>query len=192
MSNTNYKSEILTIPNLLSLVRIALIPLVINIYVQGHYVAAGIILLASALTDSLDGFIARRFNQITSLGKVLDPIADKLTQFAVAICLCFTYTALIPLAIVLTIKELAMAALGFLLLRRGQEPFSARWWGKIASFVFYVAAIVIMIFGTQMSPTIVWIISLVAILLLGYSLWRYIGIYRQLLSPKNAGFVRIQ
>ena len=192
MSNSNYKAEVFTIPNMLSLARIALIPPVISIYMHGHYVAAGIILIASALTDSLDGFIARRFNQITSLGKVLDPIADKLTQFAVAICLCFSYTALIPLAIVLTAKELAMAVMGFLLLRRGQEPFSARWWGKIASFVFYISVIVIMIFGARISPALVWIIALIAISLLAYSLWRYIGIYRRLLGTKSAGFVRIQ
>lgn len=176
------RGEILSIPNLLSILRIVLIPIVISVYTRGHVVAAGVLLIFSALTDTADGIIARRFNQITNLGKMLDPIADKLTQFCIAFCLCFSYNALIPLAIILAVKELMMGALGLMLLRRGSKPFGARWWGKVATFVFYVAAIIIMMFGNRMSRGAVWAISLTVVAVLGYSMWRYILMYRQLLK----------
>ena len=76
----NWKKEILTIPNLLSVFRIALIPVYLNIYLDGAYGRAAAVLAVSCLTDLVDGKIARKFNMISNVGKVLDPLADKLTQ----------------------------------------------------------------------------------------------------------------
>lgn len=179
------KPQVFTIPNLLSLFRIILIPFVIGVYIKGHYVGAGVLLIISALSDTADGFIARRYNQITTLGKVLDPVADKLTQFCVAFCLCFSYNALIPLAIVLFVKEFMMGILGVQLLRRGLEPFGARWWGKVATTVFYVGVIILMLFGNRMATGWVWAISLLVILMLVYSMWRYIVMYQTILRRKR-------
>ena len=91
MFSWNWKKEILTVPNLLSLFRLALIPVYISAYLraqtgQDHALAAGI-LAVSCLTDLLDGIIARRFHMISHVGKVLDPLADKLTQLALFLCL---------------------------------------------------------------------------------------------------------
>jgi hypothetical protein len=80
---------------------------------------------------------------------------------------------LIPLALVLAIKELLMGLMGFTLLRSGKPPFSARWWGKLSSAAFYVAAIAIMLFGQGFSKGILWGLSLTVVLLLAYSLVRY-------------------
>lgn len=77
----------LTVPNLLSLIRIILIPVFGVLFYHDHVLAAVIVLAVSGLTDLFDGKIARRFNQVSELGKILDPIADKLTQMTIAIVL---------------------------------------------------------------------------------------------------------
>lgn len=174
--------EWLSIPNQLSLLRLILIPFVLYYYMQGSVRLAGVLLTISTLTDVADGYIARRFNQVTNLGKMLDPLADKLTQFCVAVCLCLTYTALIPLALVLFVKELLMLGMGLTLLKRGQKPFSARWWGKLATSAFYVSAIVIMVFGDRLSVGLLWAISITVVLLLTYSLIRYYLMLRNQLA----------
>ena len=176
--------EIRSIPNLLSILRIALIPFVLYYYLNGKVIVAGVALIISALTDAADGFIARRFDQSTELGKILDPIADKLTQLCVAFGLCLTYNALVPLVVVLGVKELLMGLMGLTLLKREKEPFSARWWGKLATVVFYVAAIAIMLFGQSFSKASIWGLSLTVTLLLGYSLFRYYHMLKNQLRNK--------
>ena len=91
MHSENLKKEILTIPNLLSMFRLILIPVYISIYLNARnssdYFLSAAILAVSCLTDLIDGKIARHFNMITNVGKLLDPLADKLTQFALILCL---------------------------------------------------------------------------------------------------------
>ncbi|MCL2496051.1 MAG: CDP-alcohol phosphatidyltransferase family protein [Clostridiales bacterium] len=182
LRNSIRPQEILKAPNLLSLLRLALIPLVLYYYSNGQVRLAGILLIASALTDVADGFIARRFKLITNLGKMLDPLADKLTQICVAICLCISYKALLPLALVLVIKDLLMLCMGLTLLRRGKQPFSARWWGKTATVAFYTAVSIIMLFGDSLSPASIWAISSTVVLLMGYSMIRYYYMLRYKLA----------
>ena len=165
--------DIFTIPNILSVLRLVLIPFMLYYYFEGAVRVAGAMLIISALSDAADGYIARRFNQVTPLGKILDPVADKLTQLCVAVGLCLTYTALIPLALVLAIKEFLMGLIGFALLKSGKPPISARWWGKLTTIVFYVAAIAIMLFGHAFAKGAIWTISLILVFLLAYSLFRY-------------------
>ncbi|MBQ2092705.1 MAG: CDP-alcohol phosphatidyltransferase family protein, partial [Clostridia bacterium] len=74
-----------TIPNLLSLIRIILVPFFVYFFVTKRYLIAVIIILISGLSDAFDGKIARHFNQISKLGKLLDPAADKLTQIAITV-----------------------------------------------------------------------------------------------------------
>lgn len=86
------KDQVLTIPNLLSVIRLALIPLIVWLYVgKQAYSAAVIVILISGATDIIDGAITRRFHMVSDLGKILDPIADKLTQGAVILCLAVKY-----------------------------------------------------------------------------------------------------
>ena len=99
------KNEVFTIPNILSMLRILLIFAVVVLFFLKYYLISGIVLIVSGVTDVLDGFIARKFNMISPLGKALDPFADKLTQFAVLICLA-TFNLLILIPFVLTIIEL--------------------------------------------------------------------------------------
>ena len=84
-------SRILTVPNAMSALRILIVPVFAALYLRGHVAAAVGALVFSGLTDMLDGLIARRFNQITDLGKMLDPFADKLTQGVVALCIAIRF-----------------------------------------------------------------------------------------------------
>ena len=96
----DWKKEVFTIPNLLSLFRLALIPVYIYIYLGAtetyQYITAGTIMAVSCLTDLIDGKVARRFNMVSTLGKILDPLADKITQFTLTVCLSLKHPQLFP------------------------------------------------------------------------------------------------
>ena len=103
----DYKNKIITMPNILSFFRLCLIPLIIWLYcVKQEYVWTFFVVGFSGLTDVVDGFIARRFNMISNFGKALDPIADKLTQLAMLVCLGLRFPWMFMLAAFLAAKEL--------------------------------------------------------------------------------------
>lgn len=132
------QNKIFTIPNLLSLFRLCLIPVFVWTYcVKQDVILTGLLLLISGATDIIDGFIARKFNMISNLGKALDPVADKLTQAAMLICLAVRFPLMvIPLA-VMAAKELYMAISGYLIIRKiGVVPW-ANWHGKAATVLLY-------------------------------------------------------
>ena len=113
----DWKKDILTVPNLLSLFRLVLIPVYILIYLNAdsntdYYIAASI-LAVSCLTDLIDGKIARHFNMISNTGKILDPLADKATQFALILCLTVKYPVLLVLVGLFVIKEGFQLVQGF-------------------------------------------------------------------------------
>lgn len=134
------------VPNVLSLVRIALIPVFMVLYMNHHDEWAFVALALSGLTDMLDGVIARRFNQITDCGKLLDPLSDKLTQVAVVVALTTRYTELLPLAILCFAKELCQAVGGILLLRRRCAVRGSKWFGKLSTVVFYTCMLAMVLF----------------------------------------------
>ena len=138
-----------TIPNWLSFIRIALIPVFAVLFVQGHQLVAVIVMICAALTDLFDGKIARKFNQVSNLGKLLDPIADKLSQMAIVIVLLYTYweNPIKYLFFFFSVKEVLMLLGGALLLSKGMRPTAAEIWGKVATNVFYIAMIIILAFG---------------------------------------------
>ena len=138
-----------TIPNWLSFIRIALIPVFAVLFVQGHQLVAVIVMICAALTDLFDGKIARKFNQVSNLGKILDPIADKLSHMAIVIVLLYTYweNPIKYLFFFFIVKEVLMLLGGALLLSKGMRPTAAEIWGKVATNVFYIAMIIILAFG---------------------------------------------
>ena len=112
---TQKSTAVFTIPNILSLIRIALIPVIVWLYMFKHSTEwTLLLLLVSGITDTVDGYTARRFGMVTNLGKVLDPIADKLTQTVVILCLAIRITAMRYLLFTLIVKELAMAVTGLI------------------------------------------------------------------------------
>ena len=131
--------RIVTIPNVLSLIRLWMIPYIIWFYIfEERRMVAAILVVVSGVTDVVDGFIARRFHMESDLGKILDPIADKLTQIATMVCLVFEYNyILIPLSL-LIVKEISTGILGLLEVRLTKKPTSAKWHGKVATASLYL------------------------------------------------------
>lgn len=132
------KKEILTIPNLLSAFRLLLVPVIAWLYCgRENYPMTALVLLLSGATDIVDGFIARRFDMVSDLGKVLDPVADKLTQAVALGCLLTRFSAIWWLLAVLVVKEAVMAAMGILVIRRTGTVYGASWHGKLATCILY-------------------------------------------------------
>ena len=125
------------VPNALSLVRMALIPVFMGLYFSHQDLWAFAVLLLSGLTDAVDGWIARRFNQITDCGKLLDPLSDKLTQVAVVISLATRYAELWPLAALCFVKETCQAIGGIVMLKRKCEVRGSLWFGKVSTTVLF-------------------------------------------------------
>lgn len=113
------KKVLFNIPNCLCFFRILLIPLFLYVYFvadfKNRYLVAAFVLVISGISDFLDGFIARKFNMVTDFGKFIDPVADKLTQFVVAITLLFSYPLAWVLLIIIILKDLMLAIVGLYL-----------------------------------------------------------------------------
>ncbi len=154
----NWKKEILTIPNLLSLFRLLLIPVYMTIYLNAtqptDYYLAAAILAGSCLTDMVDGFIARRFNMISNVGKLLDPIADKLTQFTLIVSLAFRYPVLYFLIALFVVKEsFQLIAVG-INLRKKKMLEGALLTGKICTTVLFTSLILMVLIPTMKESTV--------------------------------------
>ena len=142
---TKPSNRVLTVPNAMSGLRILIVPFFAVLYLKGYVAAAVALLLLSGLTDMLDGLIARKFNQITELGKMLDPFADKLTQGVVALCIALRFPAIRPLLLLFIFKELLMLGCAVVLLKKHKRPCAAKWYGKVATVMFYVSVSVIVL-----------------------------------------------
>lgn len=158
----NWKKDLLTIPNLLSLFRLVLIPIYMVIYLNAtdptdYFIAAGI-LAVSCLTDAIDGKIARHFNMISTIGKILDPLADKATQFTLIICLAVRNPVIWTLVILFVIKESFQLIAGLLTLRKGKMLTGALISGKICTTVLFVSLIVLVMLP-ELSKNAVFIIT---------------------------------
>ena len=176
----DWKKDLFTIPNMLSLFRLLLIPVYIVIYLNAdndidHYIAGGI-LAVSCLTDMIDGQIARHFNMISNVGKILDPLADKLTQFALIICLAIKYPVLRLLMSLFVVKEIFQLVAGFLTLRKGKMLKGALISGKVSTAVLFVS-LILLVMVPQMGAKYVQIIMWVDVALLLIAFLHYAIIY---------------
>ncbi len=136
------KNQIFTIPNILSLLRIIMIPAIVWLYNNDMPHQAVFILLLSGLTDIVDGFIARQFNLISNLGKILDPIADKLTQAVILLSVSSEYPLMLIPLILLTVKEVSLSIIGIFVIRKTREVKGANWHGKITTFMLYFTLVI--------------------------------------------------
>ena len=147
MRNFFRKNQILTIPNLLSVFRIALIPIIVWLYkYESNYTAAIGVILISGATDIVDGWLARRFNMVSDFGKALDPLADKLTQAALLLCLLCRYKSLLVLAAIFGVFEISKFICGFIVAKRCDQVNSAKWYGKLNTVVIYITMILLILF----------------------------------------------
>ena len=151
--NINYKKEVFTIPNLLSVVRMFLLIPFIIFCKNENFFASIFILILSGITDVVDGFIARKFNMISTIGKILDPLADKITQITAIVCLALKNPDITPVLIVFCAKEFFMMVGSALLLKRGARPAEAKWWGKVGTIIVY--GFLFMVLISNIFPTLI-------------------------------------
>lgn len=145
----DWKKEIFTIPNLLSLFRLVLIPVYVYIYLNAvekyQYLIAGTIMALSCLTDMIDGKIARHFNMISKVGKVLDPLADKFTQLALILCLSAKYPILYPVLALFLVKEFFQLIVAIIHFRKGKVLPGALMAGKVCTTVLFTSLIALVL-----------------------------------------------
>ena len=135
---TDLSNRAFTIPNIICLVRILLITPFVNFFLDEQYIWAAVVIIASGLSDCFDGMIARKFNQESELGKILDPLADKLTLLAVGICLCVIEPFFLPVVIILVLKDILMIIGSSKVVKMGIIVPKSKWYGKVGTVMFYV------------------------------------------------------
>ena len=134
----NTRKQLFTIPNLLSFLRLCMIPLIIWLYcAQKNCVLTAVVLVLSGLTDTIDGYIARRFNMVTDLGKALDPIADKLTQASVMFCLLTRFQMMLVPLLLLIFKEVCNGIMSLFVIKKTGKVCGADWHGKVCTWLLY-------------------------------------------------------
>lgn len=147
-SNVNDNiGRIITVPNIMSFFRLCLVPVIVIAYRKSSdpWILAFLVAF-SGITDVLDGMIARRFNQISNIGKILDPVADKLTQFALLYVLSERYSSMWFLIFFMLFKEIVQGAFGYLVLKRTSQIYGAQWFGKLSTVLLFVMALLLITF----------------------------------------------
>lgn len=172
-SESKSKNKILTVPNLLSLFRLLLIPVIVWLYwFQKDYFPAGALLILSGLTDLADGYIARHFNAVSNVGKILDPIADKLTQAAMLFCLVTRFPLMAAPFGFLVIKELFIGTTGLLMIRKTGKVVGADFHGKVATTLLY-AMMILHIFWIDITPEISAVTIVICLISMAFTLLVY-------------------
>ncbi|MBM7504574.1 CDP-alcohol phosphatidyltransferase family protein [Agromyces aurantiacus] len=143
--NTGVSTRIWTVPNVLSMLRLLLVPVFLILVIAGAYVPALIVLVTASLTDLLDGYLARRFDQVTRLGQLLDPAADRLYIFAALIGLAANQLVPWWIVIVIVARDALIVVLGVVLANHGYGPLPVHHLGKAATFALFTGLPVIML-----------------------------------------------
>ena len=158
MQSKNWKKEVFSIPNVLSFFRLLMIPAYIITYLRAEtqydYIVSGSILGVSCLTDLADGWVARKYNMVTRLGKILDPVADKASQFALILCLSLRHPQLQGVLILFVIKEVFQSCTGLMYLRKGLMLAGAIPAGKICTAILFLTLTAMVLFPGLPLPVI--------------------------------------
>ena len=170
----------MNVPNLLSIFRMCLVPCFVVTFFwdtpNAHLYAAGIYALAG-ITDVLDGIIARKFNLITKLGKILDPLADKMMTITVFVCICIA--GIIPWWVILLLfaKDALLVIGGAKLYKEISSVFSANVMGKATTVFLVIGGIVIMVFDRVLPPIFKSVFSWIAIAMSFLAFFSYLYQY---------------
>lgn len=178
------KKELLYIPNILSYIRILLIPLFVYLYLKADTAAecfyAALVLAVSSLSDLFDGKIARKFNMISELGIALDPIADKLTHIAVAVCLCTRHTIFLIPVCILVCKETYMGAMNLYKIKTKKKKLGgAEMFGKVSTVIVFCAMILLVLLP-EMPEIFVYLLTALCSVSLLISWIGYFFVFRKL------------
>ncbi len=188
-------SDLVTIPNILSYLRLILVVPFVYYFIRGlyddprHYITAAVCIIISGLTDCFDGLLARKLNQVTSLGKILDPLADKITLIAVAVCMVIYIPALLPLMLVLFIKDFTMLICGLVLLVKKIPLPASRWYGKVATVVFYISVTVIIFLKAVYqyeNPTLILVLFCITAAVMIFALLNYSKMFLDILKENKS------
>jgi len=145
----------LNLPNLLTMLRFALIPVYLVIFAQGHMIAAFFVVAAAGLTDILDGYLARSRGQVTAVGSMLDPLADKTMMIAVIVSLLVSGHIPWEAAAAMFFRDLGMIIGSAFFHFRGKRTVPANWMGKLTTVLFYLAVLLIF-FDLPYAVTVLW------------------------------------
>lgn len=181
----------MNIPNILTILRFLLIPVFAYFLSTRNFIVAVLLFLAAGLTDVLDGYVARKYNLITSWGKIADPLADKLMQITAFVIMSLVLK-IIPLELVLVIlvKETLMGLGALVLYKQKKFVVSANWYGKISTVVFYLAIIMLIfdepfgrwnLFGMAVN-LLVFILAVIAAL---FAFFMYLRSYLRIKQQKQ-------
>jgi len=143
------------LPNLLTSLRLILIPIYIAFFIQGHMIPAFLIVAAAGATDVLDGYIARRRGQVTTTGMLLDPLADKLLLAAIIISLLLGGYISWAAAGLMVLRDGAMIIGSMYVHFRGKRTVPANWMGKLTTVLFYTAFMFIF-FSASFAAVFLW------------------------------------
>ena len=153
------------IPNILTTLRILLVPFIPIFYFNNKTHLALLIYLIAGITDILDGYLARKYNAISKFGSALDPFADKLMLITVLITLTIDKQIPILIVIIVSIKESAMIIVGiFIYIRHDQLIISSNKLGKISSFLFFIAVVETVLLNIEIVNIFLFVIAFVAAL----------------------------
>lgn len=189
------KKDLWTIPNILCYIRFLLIPVFVVQYIRAdesrEYMQTAAIVLASGLTDFLDGFIARTFDMVTELGKLIDPLADKLTQAALIFVLVFKFDwtiSLLMLVVLFVVMQLFLLVAGLAMIKKNKRLDGSKWFGKISTAVFYAVMLVLVAFpnvGESVANILMFICG--AFLAMSFILYirEYFRMYNDVKDKKN-------
>ncbi len=161
------------VPNILSIIRLALVPIFIALYVKGHVAVAVMVFLTAGATDVLDGFIARKYNCTSTLGKVLDPLADKLMQLSAFVCLYASQLVPLWMPLVYFLKEFLTIVGAFFVFKKENFVVKSNVFGKAATVLVFAAVCIIAVFGETLSDTTITIICAVTCLYFVFSCLMY-------------------
>lgn len=176
----DWKREYFSIPNLMGYFRLILILVYLMVYIHAdgmkdYAISAGILLL-SALTDFFDGKVARRFDMITDWGKILDPIADKLTQGIVVISLIFRYRFMAIVLVIFIVQQLGQGILGLIYIKKSGKVEGAKMFGKVST-AFLDFMVLVLVIWIDIPKNVALAMMTVSVFLMTNSLLRYFDYY---------------
>ena len=196
---SSLSNRALTIPNFICLIRILLITPFVVFFLDGEYVSAAVVIIISGLSDCFDGLIARKFNQESELGKILDPLADKLTLLAVGVCLVVIEPYFLPIVLILVSKDILMLIGSTKVVKKGIIVPKSKWYGKLGTVMFYVTVTFIVFMEMlesaenpiiNMSKQTGMIISMIMLALTAgmmiFALIKYYFMYRDIMLKSDA------
>lgn len=185
------KEDLINIPNVLCYIRILLVPFFVYLFIKEYYWQSALVVIIASATDVVDGWIARHFNMVTDWGKFIDPLADKLMQFAMLIMAIFKNPLVWILIGLFVVKELIMLIVGLYIYHKGDNLNGAMWCGKLCTVVLDASLLIIIalpphILVNELVITLICICSGFLILSFCVYMNAYIKLYREM---KDEGII---